>query len=292
VARPDAAPSVVQAATGAIRSLYDSIVNRDVPGVQAVLAPGALVLTPESDGLLTTADAATGYLGDRLAACEVIRLRSTDLRVGATADGRNAWASDQLLIDWGAPHPSLVRMTACLTCDAGRGRVDAAHCSTPLSNDAARRYIEDGRLLPGVALADAVADDARPLVEVLDACLADPPRFVDVCSTADDTMAFGSAANEVLHGLEVREAWDVFVGYGPRMQRRGGVVAGMSEHGGLGWVATHVDISFDITRPYRFLIFYARTQTGWEMVSIHDSVSSDILPEPPAGGTATPRSSA
>ena len=51
-------------------------------------------------------------------------------------------------------------------------------------------------------------------------------------------------------------------------------MAGVSASHELGWVGTHVDISFDITRPYRFFIVYARTNGHWEMVSIHDSVSS------------------
>ena len=44
---------------------------------------------------------------------------------------------------------------------------------------------------------------------------------------------------------------------------------------------THIDISFDISRPYRFFIIYARVNEQWEMVSIHDSVISDLPPGEP-----------
>jgi ketosteroid isomerase-like protein len=280
MARTGVDQSFVEAASATMRSLYGAIEHRDLAQLQEILAPEVLVLTPESDGVLATAAATTAHLGAWLDASpqRPLRMQSTELRLGTSEDGLGAWASDQLLVDLGRGSPMRLRVTAALSWNGTRWRITAGHCSIPLPNDQARALIEAGRLRPGVALSNAVHGDAQPLVELLDACLVNPQRFSEACSTSAETVAFGSAAEEVFYGPQVKQAWEEFIGYGPRMQRRGGVAARVSEHGGLGWVATQIDISFDITRPYRFFIIYARAHGRWEMVSIHDSLSSDLSP--------------
>jgi ketosteroid isomerase-like protein len=262
-----------------VRSVYDAITSRNTVPLEEMLAPDVQVLTPESDGAHSGAEATAAYVRGLLvdAGEGPIRLQSTDLRVGTTASGLDAWVSDQILMDRGPAEPTRLRMTALLCRDDSQWRVSAGHCSIPLSNDHTRALVEAGKLPAGVALSETVAGNAQELVELLDECLANPARFSEVCSTRADTVAFGSAVEEVFYGPQVKEAWDQFVGYGPKMVRRGGVAAGVSASGELGWVGTHIDISFDITRPYRFFIVYVRANGHWEMVSIHDSVSSISL---------------
>ena len=262
-----------------VRSVYDAITSRNTASLEEMLAPDVQVLTPESDGAYNGAVATAAYVRSRLvnAGEGPIRLQSTDLRVGTTASGLDAWVSDQILIDVGHPGPPRLRVTALLWRDDSQWRVSSAHWSIPQSNERTRALVEGGMLPAGVALSETGGGNGRELVELLDECLANPARFSEVCSTRADAVAFGSAAEEVFYGPQVKGAWDEFVGYGPRMVRRGGAAAGVSASGELGWVGTHIDISFDITKPYRFYIVYARAKGHWEMVSIHDSVSSISL---------------
>lgn len=271
----------IEDVSATIRSMYRAIGNRDAACLEEIVAPDALVLTPESNGVFTGAGPTAAHLSEGLDRWRdhSISVRSTDLRVATTENGADAWVSDQITVQGDTGSALRLRMTAALSWDGSHWRVSAGHCSIPLPNDETRALVEAGRLPPGVELRPTVAPDAQPLVELLDDCLSDPSLFVEVCSTRADTTAFGSAAEEVFYDLGVKQAWQEFIGFEPRMRRRGGVAAGVSESGELGWLAAHIDISFDIARPYRFFIIYARADARWEMVSIHDSVSSDMLPE-------------
>ncbi len=112
---------------------------------------------------------------------------------------------------------------------------------------------------------------AAPFVDALGEALADPATIPSLYSTGGDVTAVGSAADEVFVGPQVRAAWEEFIGYGPKLGWRGGRIAVLVEPD-VGWMASHIDISFDRTTPYRFFYIWRREADSWRVALSHDSL--------------------
>lgn len=207
---------------------------------------------------------------------------SKDLRIGLARGLRSAWVSDQLEVRAASavgPPAFSVRILAVLTHGESGWRIVAGHGSFPIPNPVAQDMIRSGQLVRSTNLGSEVQRGADVLVNLYESGMANPSTLEETISDRQDVIAFGSAADEVHSGgAALKTAWRQFLEAEPRLTPIGGVRAGLSPDGELGWVASNVDIQIDEVRmPYRFFLVYLREPEGWRIVGWHDSYG---LPAP------------
>jgi ketosteroid isomerase-like protein len=261
----------------ALDALYEAARSGDQAALGALIAEDAFVLTETADGGRRGRDEIARALidavhaGVRHAGSPQIKQRERSISVSAS--GRTAWAYERVdlvpSVGAAASAPSL-RLTLLLTRAHG-WRLAAGHWSTPISNAASHALIDEGKLPMAVVLPEDVGADAEPFVAAIGEALASPQSIPSLYSTGGDVRAIGSAVDEVFVGPQVKPAWEEFIGYGPRLAWRGGRVAALSEPD-VGWLASHIDISFDRTTPYRFFYIWRREADEWRVVVSHDSL--------------------
>jgi hypothetical protein len=257
--------------------LYAGAQSGDLARLKTLIADDAYVLTDAADGerrggeQVAQALMDTFHAGMRAGANRQIKRQRS---ISASASGRAAWAFEQVELEQvvgGATISVSFRFTLLLARADDGWRLAAGHWSSPISNEASHALVERGKLPTAVALDDDVAESAAPFVNALGDALADPAIIPSLYSAGDDVRAVGSAADEVFVGSNVRSAWEEFIGYGPKLGWRGGRVAALVEPE-VGWMASHIDITFDKTRPYRFFYIWRREEGGWRVALSHDSL--------------------
>jgi len=103
-------------------------------------------------------------------------------------------------------------------------------------------------------------------------------------TTRPDAVTIGSAVDEVFLAAAGQDAWRQFVRSPPGFAVRGGLRGAISPDGRTAWLATHLDITFELTTPYRFFYIWVREQDDWKIVVSHDSVSVDPAAAPAGRG--------
>jgi hypothetical protein len=263
---------------GVLETLHTVIDGSDVEQFEPVVAQDAFVLSPMAEGVLigraAVLDDVQARLG-RATRSNEIHLLSAEPVIHVSDSGRCAWLWDQLEVGAvpGDP-PVAVRLTAVLEATEGSWQLTAAHWSVPIPNDTAKALLKQGRLAPGMALADRLEPGADRLAEALETALGNIASLPGLYSMGSDQVTIGSAREEVILGPAARPAWQEFVGFGPTFARRGGIRGGLTRDASFGWLATHLDITFDLPMPYRFYIWRQRAN-DWEIMASHDSLSVD-----------------
>src|SRR5215212_2017944 len=262
-----------------IREIYRAVEAGDLDTIATHIAPDGFGMSGEANGIFIgrepLASELSGWL-ERTRPGSGLRLESTDLRVSLSASGRSGWLWDQLRIGRaGEDADIVVRITALVGLQGSTWQIIAAHWSVPISNERTKALLKEGRLLIGRQLDDDARPGAESLMRALDAGIKEITTYPALYSTADEQVTIGSAVEEIFRGAAARTGWQEFVGWGPKLSRRGGVRGGLTPDGMLGWLATHIDITFDLTTPYRFFYIWRLDGTEWNVIASHDSVSVD-----------------
>ena len=135
-----------------------------------------------------------------------------------------------------------------------------------------------------MALAEAIAPDAQPLVDALRAALDQPELLPGLYSTRDDHVTIGSVVDEVFVGGTARAAWEEFVQHVTAYTPRGPMRAALAAPD-VGWVAANIDIGQPAT-PYRFFYIWLREDDGWRIIVSHDAACRDPLASADASGSS------
>jgi len=217
-----------------------------------------------------------------------LRVRASEALLGVGDSGRSAWFFDQFVVevvgDYGVLGHVPIRLTGLLVRNGG-WRLAAAHWSVPLpSNEHQHTLLKAGTLPAGIALRHELGPDVQPLARRLGEALARPRALPALYATRQDAVTIGSAVDEVFLAAAGQDAWRQFVSSPPGLAVRGGLRGAMSPDGGTAWLATHIDITFELTTPYRFFYIWVREQDDWKIVVSHDSVSVDPAAVPSGRG--------
>lgn len=261
----------------ALDELYAAARSGDRAALGALIAEDAYVLTDAADGerrgRVQIARALIDSFHAGVPDGESPQIKQHGRSISASGSGRTAWAFEHVVLEPSAGGDGIalpLRFTLLLT-RADSWQLAAGHWSTPISNAASHALIEQGKLPMAVPLSEHIAADAAPFVVTLGEALENPESIPSLYSTGGDVRAIGSAAEEVLVGPQIKSAWEEFIGYGPRLAWRGGQVAALLEPD-VGWLASHIDISFDRTTPYRFFYIWRREADRWRVAVSHDSL--------------------
>jgi ketosteroid isomerase-like protein len=279
------------AATAAVvRDLRAAIRHGDAPRVGELVVADAFVLGAPADAVCTSRPDLVADLRRRFARAKGkdLRVRSSEVLLGVSDSGHSAWFFDRFVVevvgDHGVLHRVPIRLTGLLVRN-GVWRLAAAHWSVPLpSNEYQYALLEAGTLPAGIALQHELGPDAQPLARRLEDALARPRALPALYATRQDAVTIGSAVDEVFLAAAGQEAWRQFVSSPPGFAVRGGLRGAMSPDGGTAWLATHIDITFELTTPYRFFFIWVREQDDWKIVVSHDSVSVDPAAAPAGRG--------
>lgn len=266
-----------------LETFYRAVESSDPERLRRLLRRDAIVFTPTADGVLTSTELVIADIQRWLDAVGArggtLRLRSDSVLAGAAPSGQCLWVFDQLIAE--EVHGDTVvcsvpiRLTALLALDE-EWRMAAAYWSVPFRTQEVQDAVKHaGALEPGMPLDEAVAPDARPLVDALQAALDRPGLLPTLYSTRDDHVTIGSVVEEVFVGVAGRSAWEEFVQYVTEFARRGPMRAALVAPD-AGWLAANVDIGKPAT-PYRFFYIWLQEESGWRIVVSHDAVSRDPL---------------
>ncbi len=276
-------PDARRVATLVLDVLYRGVESFDEQALRSILRPDSFVLSPTADGMHTSADLVVADIrrwSDAVAGRNAtLRLRTDSSLAGTSASGRGVWVFDQVVAEAmqnGTVTCSMpIRLTALLVRDED-WRIAAAYWSVPFETQEDQDVVKHaGALDPGRLLDESIAPDAVPLVDALEAALAQPRLIPDLYSTRDDHVTIGSVVEEVFRGSAGHAAWEEFVQYVTSFARRGPMRAALVAPD-IGWLAANIDIGKPPT-PYRFFYIWIREVTGWRIVVSHDAVSRDPL---------------
>jgi ketosteroid isomerase-like protein len=270
----------------AIEELYEALEGWDLAALEGLITPNVFVLPGTAEPAIEGARALVTELRQWLRRAErasvELRIRSLNRLSGASDSERSAWVFDQVEVEVlrnrTVAGTTPVRVTALLVDDRG-WRLAAIHWSIPTpSNEEQRNWLREGKLPAGVGLEQSMPPDLRPLAERLTRCLRDRQSLPELYSTRPEAVTIGSTIDEVFLGGSAKEAWKRFVDLQPRLAIRGGIRGAQTPDRTVAWLATHIDISFQYTMPYRFFYIWFLERDDWKIVVSHDSVSME--PDP------------
>ena len=272
------------AAARIVDCLYRAVESFDHEQLRSILRPDVFVFTPTAMGVLTSADlviADIQHWSDAVAARgATIRLRTESRLAGASTSGQGVWVFDHVVADATAQNGAIacsvpIRVTALLA-PSEDWRIAAAYWSVPFPTQEEQDLVKHaGALEPGRTLDERVGVGAEPLVDALQAALAQPRLLPDLYSTRADHVTIGSVVDEVFVGDAGPAAWQEFVQYVTAFAPRG-PMCGALVAPDIGWLAANIDIGQPPT-PYRFFYIWTREETGWRIAVSHDAVSRDPL---------------
>jgi ketosteroid isomerase-like protein len=267
-------------AQGTLRTLYEAIEARDLDPFEELLADDVFALPGTAGGGVGGRAAVIEDLERRLArgraARADLRLRVVESHAGASDTSASAWVFDQLEVDTRLDGRVVaitpVRITGLLS-DEGGWRLRAVYWSVPVeSNEEQRALLQEGRLAPSSPLRASLSRPVRELAEMVERGIAGERDMSELVSTREDVVTIGSTVEEIYLGADVRPAWQRFIALHPRSALRGGIRGALTPDESAAWLATHVDISFALTTPYRLFYIWTREEEGWRIVLSHNAV--------------------
>ena len=160
------------------------------------------------------------------------------------------------------------------------GRPIAAHIASPWTAKAQKESLNGGWKLTEVD--KKIDKGAEDVVKRFESTIGDPKLLAASVSARPEAVLFGSEAAERWVGGDKVKAQLVKWKLGFKVN--GGVQAGVTKAGAMGWVAANVD-AFPIAKPaqvtpYRVTAFYEKAAAGWQLVALHFSFAEN----PYAGG--------
>jgi hypothetical protein len=267
-----------------IDELYEALERRDLAAFPDLVTPEVFVLPGTAESAVEGANGLISDLGrgfnNAASAGVEFRIRSVNrLSHGANSE-RSAWVFDQVEVDKirngmvAATTP--VRVTGLFVRGTG-WRLEALHWSIPTpSNEEQRRWLRAGKLPAGGVLEHSLSQEVIPLADRLARCLVESSLLPGLYSTRPEAVTIGSTEDEIFFGGAAKEAWEKFVDLGPRLVTRGGTRGARTPDRTAAWLATHIDISFEYTIPYRFFYIWWLEDDKWRVVVSHDSVSMNL----------------
>jgi ketosteroid isomerase-like protein len=233
-------------------------------------------------------------LDPALQAGSKISVASTQLRVGLSADGRAAWASDVVELKLtGASGESVEkqRVTEVIAEQDDQWWVFALHWSVGVPDERALARARDGTQPRLHEVPESVSPGAQAVAAELQKAAWKTTELVRSVADRPDALFIGTAPDEtIVGGEQIRDALQKQIhDFALTIIRRGGVRAGVTPNGRVGWVASNLDLAVlpapdpsQETPPgkptrvqTRGLLVYVNEGGAWRLVQGHFSNGAD-----------------
>jgi ketosteroid isomerase-like protein len=251
----------------------------DFATMATYLTPDATWVGPRAEQALAGRDAVKTALAGHLAG-KKIAVSASAPRVGLAADGRSAWASEDLSLTIGDDADQIpTRLTAFLVDDGKVWKIAAEEFSVGVPNEKAFDLAAKGQLATPAALPDAAPPGTEALVAAWKQGMADPVAWAKSFANRDDAFVYGSAPGEnVSGGQAIQQTFaDQSAKYKIKMEPLGGLRAAVARSGASGYVAGNVALTVDsgdgktVTQEFRVMLVYLKDGASWRPVLAHFS---------------------
>ncbi|MBM4370741.1 MAG: nuclear transport factor 2 family protein [Deltaproteobacteria bacterium] len=283
---PSPEEAVRTALAARVAASYAAVERGDIDAWGADLAADAFFIGSAAFEAISGKDAILANLrtifGPAIQGGGTFTVKSTNLLIGVAPDARSAWVSDELdfVLTLGENRiPMPFRVTTLYVEKDGAWMVQALAWSLPVPNEDAMTKAAGGQWQERAAIADLVDPGAEPVAAAFTGVANDVGAFLATVTDREDAFCFGTAAEEKIPtGAAIKQAFGQMIQQaGVTTARNGGVRAGISASGTVGWVASNLDFSVaaeggQITVPYRFLGVYLNEAGAWRLVQVHFSI--------------------
>ena len=208
-------------------------------------------------------------------------VRSTALQLGLAGDSRAAWVSDvlEVTLTVGAKQDTQsLRVTEVLAEQDGSWWVLALHWSVALPNERALELAAQKKLGPLPEVAESIEPGAQALAAEFLKSTVEVGEFLTSLSQRPDAFIFGTAPDEqILGGPQIHDAFAKQIEqHHLTIARRGGLRAGVTPSGSVGWVAANLELGAvtdgkKVRVPTRGLMVYLNENGLWKLVQGHFS---------------------
>jgi ketosteroid isomerase-like protein len=259
-------------ARGLVTEIYEMIGRGKKDNLFSLLDDSLVVFGPRmSDALGNRTDALVA-LGEIVDPKSKTSVKSGDLEVVASTGGRSAWAFDIVSVG-GASHA----VFAILINSDDLWQVDAAVVAQMPSKSSVKAGLEkDAIVPPGAAAKSSIEPDARPVVERFQKGLLDQQQWGDDLVKRSDAIVVGPQAGEITRGKkEIKKLWRKRVDNKTRAATSGDIVAAVTPDGQLAWVSAPITriAEEEAPLPLRAFAVYEKSDTGWQMIALHESLA-------------------
>jgi len=279
----------------ALKAQYTALSSGSVDAFGAALAPDAFFFGARPDEALPSKSAVLEAwhraLDPLLKAGGKLAIASTQLRVGLSTDGRAAWASDviELKITTAQGESTETRrVTEVIAEQDGQWWVHALHWSVGVPNERSLERARSGTQPRLREVAESIAPGTQAVADEFQKAAWKTTELVRSIAERPDALVFGTAPEEtVVGGAQIRELLQKQIReFGLTITRRGGMRAGVTPNGRVGWVASNIDLAAlpapDENSPgkpvrvqTRGLLVYLNEGGQWRLVQGHFSNGAD-----------------
>jgi len=264
-----------------VREFYIAIEQKDIQRLDKLVVEDVFVFGPAAEAVSIGRGQFFASLQNQFERVKgtILRIQSSDIQVGLFASEASAWFFDQIVIDIMREDEVIkrvpIRLTGLLVGDQD-WHLASSFWSIPLrSNEYQYSLLQDGKIQAGLALEDHIPPEAQPLAQSLVKVMAQPHSMPELYATREDTFVIGSTADEVFLAAEGKNWVEQIVLLPLKFAVRGGIRCAVSPDGCTAWMATHIDLSGDLTVAYRFFYIWLHEQGEWKIVLSHDAVCVD-----------------
>jgi ketosteroid isomerase-like protein len=293
--RTIAADEAREKVTAVLKAQYAALEKGAIDDWGAALAPDAFFFgaRPE-DALPSKASILAAWhqaLDPLLKGTTKLSVASTQLAVGLSTDGRAAWASDVIEVTIHGPNgdaKEVQRVTEVIAEQDGQWWVHALHWSIGVPNERAMQRARDGTQPKLHEVSESVAPGAQSVVAEFQKAAWKTAELVHSIAERPDALVFGTAPEEtIVGGDKIRNLLQQQIhDFGLTITRRGGLRAGVTPNGRVGWVASNIDLaalpapeegkpSKPVRLQTRGLLVYLNEGGLWRLVQGHFSNGAD-----------------